>query len=128
MRIAAPRRLRSNGEMETVEVDAVAGGAAKLDPDRMFAAVMAQLDGASVLGGPTVAPLHERDEDRQQLDALLREDVAHAFALAGVLVLAAFEQAVVDELAEARRGRGLADADSCREVVETRRSVERLAE
>jgi hypothetical protein len=53
----------------------------------MAAIAMGDFDGRAVgVGLPAVAPLHQRDDRRQQLEALLGEAIFAAFALAGFLV------------------------------------------
>jgi hypothetical protein len=89
---------------------------------------VAQLDRPAPLVEPLVAPLHQGDQRREQVGALLGQPVAPARALPGLAVVLALEQPVVDELAQARGGHGLADADALGEVVEARRPVERLAQ
>ena len=83
----------------------MAGGAAQLDADGLAAVAVEQLDRAAAVVEPAVAPLHQRDQHREQVRALLGEPVLLAGALAGLAVVLALEQALVDELAQPRRGR-----------------------
>jgi predicted dinucleotide-binding enzyme len=102
--------------------------AAQLDRDRLVAAAVAELHRPAALVEPLVAPLHQRGQRGEQVGALLGQPVALAGALPGLAVVLALEQAVVDELAQARGGHRLADADARGEVVEAGGPVERLAQ
>src|SRR3954454_15550325 len=115
-------------EIQLVRRHLVPRGAAQLDGDGLAALAMAQLNRATMLVEPLVAPVHQGDERREQVGALVGQAVALAGALAGLAVVLALEQAVVDELAQARRGDGVADPDPLGEVVEAGRAVERLTE
>ena len=77
---------------------------------------------------PAVAPLHQRDQYRQQLRSLVCQPVGHPGALAWLPVRLARQQAVVDQFPEPGRCHRLADADALGEVVEPGRPVERLAQ
>ena len=88
-------------EVELLGGDLVSGGAAQLGRHRLATVPVAQLDRAAPVVEPAVAPLHQRDQRREQVGALLGQPVALAGALAGLAVVLALEQAVVDELAQA---------------------------
>ena len=62
----------------------MAGGAAHLDTHALTAVAVNQLDRAAALVEPAIAPLHERDENREQVGALLGEPVLLTGPLAGL--------------------------------------------
>ena len=68
------------------------------------------------------------DQRREQVGALVGQPVALARALPRVPVVLALEQSVLDQLAQPGGGHRLADPDALREVVESGRAVEGLAE
>jgi hypothetical protein len=104
------------------------GGASQLRTDALAAVAVAQLDGAAVVVEPAVAPLHQRDERRQQLRPLGRQAVVLTRALPRLAVGLALEQPLGYELAQPRGGDGLADADALGEVVEAGCAVEGFAQ
>ena len=115
-------------QVELAWADAVPGGAPQLDADALAAVAVAQLHRAAALVEPAVAPLHQRDQRREQIGALLGQPVSLPGALAGLAVVLALEQPLVDELAQPRGGDGLADPDALGELVEPSRAVEGLAQ
>ena len=108
---------------------AVAALAGQDGVDRGAAAAVEDLDGRAVgVGGPAVAPLHQRDERRLQVEALLGQVVLVAAALPGLLVVDALEHAVVDELGEPLAEQVARAAERAVEVVEAADAEERLAQ
>ena len=105
----------------------MSGGAPQHGLDGLAAAVVAQLDAVAPLD-PASAPAHQRDDDREDVRALLGEPVALPRALARLAIVLALEQARGDELAEPRRGGGVGDLGAPRELLEAGRPVERLAQ
>src|SRR5689334_5577345 len=95
----------ARGEVQLARRDVVPGGAAELDGDGLAAAAVPELDGPAAVVEPLVAPLHERGERGEEVGALLGEAIALPCALAGLAVVLALEQALVDQLAQARGGR-----------------------
>src|SRR2546430_3489035 len=104
---AAGASAAAGSERQLAGGDRVSGGAAQLDPHALAALVVAQLDAASALQ-PALAPLQERGQRREQLDALVREAIALARAFARLAVGLAREQSVREQLAQAGGGDPLA--------------------
>src|SRR3954469_18139289 len=115
-------------DIEIVDRDPMSGRASQLDGHRVAAPPVAKLERAPLVVEPAIPPLHQRSERREEIVAFLGEPVLLARALSGFPIVLAHEQALVDELAQACRRDGLADADALGELVEARRAVERLAE
>src|SRR6185436_5509601 len=93
----------------------------------LAAAVAVADDARLALGGCVVAvpPLHQRDDRRPQLDALLAEAVLEA--LGALLIALPLEQALVDEALEAVREHVACDAEVALEVVESPDAEEGVA-
>src|SRR2546421_4934172 len=102
--------------------------AADIDLDRGAAVSVAERDTSAVGPYPSVAPAHQRNDSREEIAALLGEVVLGATALPGVLVGTAFEQPLVDELAQPRGGDGFGEAGATDELVKAMGAVDRLSE
>ena len=86
-----------------------------------------QLHGRGVgHAGPLVAPLHERDEDRVQLEALVGQAVL--VALGAILVEAALQDSVADEGLEAGGEDVAGDPEPALEVLEAADAEEGVAQ
>ena len=118
----------SDDEVKLARCRVVARGAAQLGLHGLAAAVVRSSTRRAAVGQPAVAPLHQRDQHREQVRALLGQPVLVAGALARLAVGDALEQPLVDELLQPRRGDRFADPDALGEVVEARRPVEGLAQ
>src|SRR3954453_7959854 len=73
-----------------------------------------------------VAPLHQADEDREEVPALRGEPVLVAAALSGLLVLAGLEDAAADEVLEPVGQHRFGEPDVAPEVVEAAPPVRRV--
>ena len=103
--------------------------ARKHGADRAAAAAVADLDGRAVgVGRPAVAPLHQRDERRLQVEPLLGQVVLVAAALSRLLVLDALEHAVLDQLGQPLAQQVARAAERAVEVVEAAQAEEGLAQ
>ena len=90
---------------------------------------MEHLDRRAVgVGRPAIAPLHQRDERRLQVEALLGQVVLVAAALPGLLVFDALEHALVDELGQPLAQQVARATQRAVEVVEAADPEERLAQ
>src|SRR5215469_7219407 len=111
---------RPDGELKVVSNGLVPGATAQLRMHGLAALAVPEHYGWPGRSQPAVAPLHERDQDGEQLGALAGEAVGHPGTLPRLTVGLAFQQALVNKFPEPGSGDRLADADALGEVVESR--------
>ena len=96
--------------------------------DVVAAGFVQQFDGRRRKAGPLVAPLHQRDVDREQRAALRGEPVLVEVTCGMRRIAATLQDAVVDEPVEALGKYVAGQAYSALEVFEAPGAVERLAQ
>ena len=107
----------------------VALGAAQVHLDGRPAVAVDELDrGAVGVGEVAVAPGRDRDQHREQREALLGEPVLVALALAGLAVGLPAQHVLLDEQGEPVRQHLAGDAGVAAHVVEAADAVEHLAQ
>src|ERR1700752_4252329 len=101
----------------------------QLHVQRLRAATVPDHHGPSLGAGfPSVPPLHQYDQGREQVMAFFGEQVFMAFTLAGFAISLAVQHAVLDERGESLTEQGSRTADVGEELLEAGRAVKRLAE
>jgi hypothetical protein len=95
-------------------------GAAGHDPDRPGTGPRVPQRDRSLplVRQPAVTPLHEGDQCREQVDALVGEDVLLAGSLAGLAVGLLAEQSLLHQLTQPGRGDSLAQTGAADELLE----------
>src|SRR5882757_4473044 len=103
--------------------------AAELYVHRLAAVTVADHDGTTLGAGfPSVPPLHQYDQGREQVVALFGQQILMAFPLPSFAIRLALEHAVLDERGESLAEQGPRAADIGQELLEAARTVKRLAE
>src|SRR6478736_5600516 len=103
--------------------------APQLHVQRLAALAVPDHHGPSVGAGfPSVAPLHQYDQGREQVMAFFGEQVLMAFTLAGFAIRLAVQHAVLDERGESLTEQGPRTADVGEVLLEAARTVKRLAQ
>src|SRR6476660_5235377 len=103
--------------------------AAQLHVHRLAAVTVADHHGPALGAGfPSVPPLHQYDQGREQVMTLVGEQVLMAFTLAWFAIRLAVQHAVLDEGGESLAEQGSRAADVGEELLEAARAVKRLAE
>src|SRR5690349_5704867 len=104
-------------DAQLLERDGVPFRAADLDGHVRATACVPQDEWRATLTGQVlVSPGHQRQRDREDVAALLGEDVLVPRPLPGLLVRPARQQPVLRQLLEPRRGDGLGDPHATREL------------
>src|SRR6476620_494621 len=103
--------------------------AAQLHVQRLAALGVPDHHGPSLGAGfPSVPPLHQHDQGREQVMALFGEQVLVAFTLAGFEIGLAVQHTVLDERGESLTEQRSRTADVGEELLEAARTVKRLAQ
>jgi len=103
--------------------------AAQLHVHRLAAVAVPDHHGPSLGAGfPSVPPVHQYDQGREQVMTLFGEQVLIAFTLPSFAIRLALQHAVLDERGESLAEQGPRAADVGEELLEAARAVKRLAE
>ena len=103
--------------------------APKFDPNRCAAVLMADDDRATRLAGkPSIAPLHQGHQDREQLDTPLGQLVLVALALPVFAIGRATQQFVLHELVQPITEDVPCTSDDLMKLLETPQAKESLAQ